>query len=114
MDKHKYHGDYAHQTNYNPDNFTGGIFAHKAVSETIALLSDGRGNLVDDIRTTGGGSTEQTSTARSLLRLAAPNVLAQVAQSAIAAIRAKAGNCGECAAVAFSLLHCWRVGPIAY
>jgi hypothetical protein len=78
------------------------------------LLANGRGNWAADILASGSASAAQVHVARTAKRTPALTLEVVIAQWAIAAIRAKAGNCGENAAVAFCLLHCWRVGPIAY
>ena len=105
---------YLNSAHHNPCNFDAIVFAQRAVSQTCQILTNRRGNIIKDILETGGASTEQLMLGRTAARLQPVSQLHNIAQNALAATQAKAGNCGECAAIAFCLLHCWRVGPIAY
>ncbi len=87
--------------------------AQSAVNETRRLLRNGIGNQRASILSTGGASAEETTRARSSY-IPDPNPIIWIAQQAISAIRAGAGNCDENGAVAFCLLHCWHVGPISF
>jgi hypothetical protein len=84
-------------------------FAEGVRAEVQGRLAVGAGNQLSDLRQTAGLSGELTDLVRSIRRLPRRNPIMSIAQEALIADTLHAGNCGEHASLAFTLL--WRRLP---